>query len=235
MSYNGKFRLPLLLAQGSPFFHLSCQGELGGAKACLTCGQWGHWKMDCPQRRPGARSLPPRLGGWNVHRDPLVPLGRSPSPQWGTVHGTQPSSRALCTEPPSGLPCSPFSHLWDHSLSGPGLWPSPEATPSLLISERCPLPTKSNTNTHFIHCSVSISVPICVLSPGRPQIWVPLGSAWPRNCPHPLIQQIGPADDSTLQFSPHAHSLPSSDETPGPAWGRGVSRVPETSPAPSMS
>ena len=48
------------------------------AKACLTCGQWGHWKMDCPQRRPGARSLPPRLGGWNVHRDPLVPLGRSP-------------------------------------------------------------------------------------------------------------------------------------------------------------
>lgn len=157
------------------------------------------------------------------------------SPQWGTVRGTQPSSRALYKEPPSGLSCSPFSHLWDHSLSGPGLWPSPEATPSLLISERCPLPTESNTNTHFIHCSVSISVPTCVLPPGRPQIWVPLGSAWPRNCPHPLIQQISPADDSTLQFSPHTHSLPSSDETPGPAWGRGVSRVPETSPAPSVS
>ena len=22
-------------------------------KACPTCGQWGHWKMDCPQGRPG--------------------------------------------------------------------------------------------------------------------------------------------------------------------------------------
>ena len=29
LSYNGKFRLPLLLAQGSPVFHSSFEGELG--------------------------------------------------------------------------------------------------------------------------------------------------------------------------------------------------------------
>ena len=29
LSYNGKFRLPLLLAQGSPVFHSSCDGKLG--------------------------------------------------------------------------------------------------------------------------------------------------------------------------------------------------------------
>ena len=28
-SYDGEFRLPLFLAQGSPIFHLSCEGELG--------------------------------------------------------------------------------------------------------------------------------------------------------------------------------------------------------------
>ena len=35
LSYNGKFRLPLLLAQGSPVFHLSCEGELGIALESL--------------------------------------------------------------------------------------------------------------------------------------------------------------------------------------------------------
>ena len=35
MSYNGKFRLPLLLAQGSPVFHSSCEGELGIALESL--------------------------------------------------------------------------------------------------------------------------------------------------------------------------------------------------------
>ena len=34
-SYNGKFRLPLLLAQGSPIFHSSCEGELGIALESL--------------------------------------------------------------------------------------------------------------------------------------------------------------------------------------------------------
>ena len=35
LSYNGKFRLPLLLAQGSPIFHSSCEGELGIALESL--------------------------------------------------------------------------------------------------------------------------------------------------------------------------------------------------------
>ena len=35
LSYNGKFRLPLLLAQGSPVFHSSCEGELGIALESL--------------------------------------------------------------------------------------------------------------------------------------------------------------------------------------------------------
>ena len=28
MSYDGEFRLPLVLAQGSPIFHSSCEGEM---------------------------------------------------------------------------------------------------------------------------------------------------------------------------------------------------------------
>ena len=38
LSYNGKFRLPLLLAQGSPVFHSSCEGELGIALESLHQG-----------------------------------------------------------------------------------------------------------------------------------------------------------------------------------------------------
>ena len=34
-SYVGEFRLPLLLAQGSPIFHSSCEGELGIALESL--------------------------------------------------------------------------------------------------------------------------------------------------------------------------------------------------------
>ena len=34
-SYVGEFRLPLLLAQGSPIFHSSCKGELGIALETL--------------------------------------------------------------------------------------------------------------------------------------------------------------------------------------------------------
>ena len=29
LSYDGEFRMPLVLAQGSPIFHSSCEGELG--------------------------------------------------------------------------------------------------------------------------------------------------------------------------------------------------------------
>ena len=29
LSYEGEFRMPLVLAQGSPIFHSSCEGELG--------------------------------------------------------------------------------------------------------------------------------------------------------------------------------------------------------------
>ena len=29
LSYDGEFRMPLLLAQGSPIFHSSCDGKLG--------------------------------------------------------------------------------------------------------------------------------------------------------------------------------------------------------------
>ena len=35
LTYDGEFRLPLVLAQGSPFFHSSCQGELGVALESL--------------------------------------------------------------------------------------------------------------------------------------------------------------------------------------------------------
>jgi len=28
-NYNGEYRLPLVLAQGSPIIHSSCEGELG--------------------------------------------------------------------------------------------------------------------------------------------------------------------------------------------------------------
>ena len=34
-SYVGEFRLPLLLAQGSPIFHSRCKGELGIALESL--------------------------------------------------------------------------------------------------------------------------------------------------------------------------------------------------------
>ena len=34
-SYEGEFRLPLVLAQGSPIFHSSCDGELGVALESL--------------------------------------------------------------------------------------------------------------------------------------------------------------------------------------------------------
>ena len=33
--YNGEFRLPLVLVQGSPVFHSSCEGELGIALELL--------------------------------------------------------------------------------------------------------------------------------------------------------------------------------------------------------
>ena len=36
------------------------------AKACLTCGQWGHWKMDCPQGRPGTLGEVPTAQTWRV-------------------------------------------------------------------------------------------------------------------------------------------------------------------------
>ena len=39
LTYDGEFRLPLLLAQGSPFFHSSCQGELGGNCPRVTAVQ----------------------------------------------------------------------------------------------------------------------------------------------------------------------------------------------------
>ena len=34
-SYDGEFRLPVVLAQGSSIFHLSCEGELGIALESL--------------------------------------------------------------------------------------------------------------------------------------------------------------------------------------------------------
>ena len=34
-SYDGDFRLPLVLAQGSPIFNSSCEGELGIAHESL--------------------------------------------------------------------------------------------------------------------------------------------------------------------------------------------------------
>ena len=54
--------------------------EPTATKACPICGQWGHWKMDCPQGCPGTPGEvpPPRPGEWNVNSDTLVPLGRSP-------------------------------------------------------------------------------------------------------------------------------------------------------------
>ena len=34
-NYDGEFRLPLVFSQGSPFFHSSCEGELGIALQSL--------------------------------------------------------------------------------------------------------------------------------------------------------------------------------------------------------
>ena len=34
-SYDGEFRIPLVLAQGSPIFHSRCEGELGIALKSL--------------------------------------------------------------------------------------------------------------------------------------------------------------------------------------------------------
>ena len=176
-----------------------------------------HCRHQChpPPLSPKSNSLPggtPGAGPLQACRPgahgQLMPdrSGCPSSPQWGTVHGSQPSSRALCTDPPSSLPCSPLLPPLDHSLSGPGLWPSSEATPSLLSLRGAPSPrTATHTHIPFIAQLASQSQPVS-FPPGCPQIWVPLGSAWPRNCPHPLIQQICPADNSTLQFSPHTHS-----------------------------
>ena len=47
LSYNGKFRLPLLLAQGSPVFHSSCEGELGIALESLQEKKRPHLGL-CP-------------------------------------------------------------------------------------------------------------------------------------------------------------------------------------------
>ena len=35
LSYEGEYRFPLVLAQGSPVFHSSCEGELGIALELL--------------------------------------------------------------------------------------------------------------------------------------------------------------------------------------------------------
>ena len=41
-------------------------------KACLTCGQSGHWKMDCPQGRPGIPGEVSTSQTWRVE----CPQGR---------------------------------------------------------------------------------------------------------------------------------------------------------------
>ena len=70
LSYNGKFRLPLLLAQGSPVFHLSCEGELG--IALVTAGQKRPYLGLCPghnvrlQGGQGSRGCFPDAPGESV-------------------------------------------------------------------------------------------------------------------------------------------------------------------------
>ena len=110
------------------------------------------------------------------------------------------------------------------------LWLSPERFPPPHGEQH----THTHTHTHtlFIHCQVLASQSQPVSFPtAAPQS----GSRWAQPGPvtgHILIQQICPADESTFQFSPHTHSLPPPDQTPGPSWEYEVSRAPETSPAP---
>src|SRR5574342_125739 len=47
-SYDGEFRMPLVLAQASPIFHSSCEGKLG-----MIRGGPGGIHRDCPQQVPG--------------------------------------------------------------------------------------------------------------------------------------------------------------------------------------
>src|SRR5574337_869730 len=57
-SYDGEFRLPLVLAQASPIFHSSCEGKLGIALECLQ----GQYSSSRPVSRsqcssPGATGI----------------------------------------------------------------------------------------------------------------------------------------------------------------------------------
>ena len=42
-SYDGEFRLPLVLAQASPIFHSSCEGKLGIALESRRVSLGAHW------------------------------------------------------------------------------------------------------------------------------------------------------------------------------------------------
>ena len=55
-SYDGEFRLPLVLAQGSPIFHSSFEGELGFALESLQGKSAGEPVPE--QRAPGKCSVP---------------------------------------------------------------------------------------------------------------------------------------------------------------------------------
>lgn len=72
------------------------------------------------------------------------------------------------------LLCNPTSNLRGHPGSGPALWPSPEAAPSLRCL-RCPCPwsnthVRTHTLTHTLHSrpGVGTSVPTCVLPQSTP-------------------------------------------------------------------
>ena len=96
-------------------------------------------------------------------------LGCPSSPQWSTISVIQPNSMALCVEPPSCPPATPSPTSGVTLSQAPALWLPPEATPSLLVSERCPLPTESNTHTlHSLPgAGISVSPNVCP-SPQQP-------------------------------------------------------------------
>ena len=84
--------------------------EPTATKACPICGQWGHWKMDCPQGCPGTPGEVPTSQTWRVEcpqgcpgapgKIPTSPQNPSPTLrelfQWWHP-GSSPPARVLDT------------------------------------------------------------------------------------------------------------------------------------------
>ena len=83
-------------------------------KACPTCGQWGHWKVDCPQRCPDTPGEIPTSQTWRVE----CPQGRPGAP--GEIPTSPPNpSPTLRVIPTTGPGFQPLGQCPGHKL---GTW-----------------------------------------------------------------------------------------------------------------